>query len=116
MNIYDRRLIDITHLQPTTQTDLHSTVMEDEKKHHSSKHKRHSRKGEEGEHRSKKRHRHDKEDRPKRKRHDKHVEVIDEDPDGEMWIEKNIDMDGEDVSDNFEPVLMFFGPDCYSSP
>ena len=68
--------------------------MEDEKKHRSSKHKRH---GEDKEHKSKKRHRHDRDEKPKKKRHDKHVEVIDEDPDEEMWIEKNIDMEGERV-------------------
>ncbi|KAL5520023.1 hypothetical protein ACEPAG_1683 [Sanghuangporus baumii] len=70
--------------------------MEDESKHRSSKHKRQSRRDEDREHKSKRRHKHDKEDRPRRKRQDKHVEVIDEDPDEEMWIEKNIDMGGED--------------------
>ncbi|KAH8114621.1 CwfJ C-terminus 1-domain-containing protein-like protein [Phellopilus nigrolimitatus] len=75
--------------------------MGDDTEHRSSKHKRHHDKDKDGEHKSKKRSKHDKDDdrhrdehRPK-KRHDKKVKIIDDDPDEAMWVEKNIDMDGE---------------------
>jgi len=69
-----------------------------------SKHKRSDDK--EREHSSRKKHKHDRDD-PSRKKHkhkrDKHstggVQIVDDDPDDEdMWVEKNIDMDGEKVS------------------
>ncbi|THH11645.1 hypothetical protein EW145_g512 [Phellinidium pouzarii] len=57
-----------------------------------STHKRHHGKKDD-ESRSKKRHMHDTKD--KRRQHKK-VKIVDEDPDEDMWVEKNIDMDGED--------------------
>ena len=49
------------------------------------------------ERRSKRRHKNEKDDKGKRK-DDKHVKVIDDDPYEEIWVEKNIDMDGEKAS------------------
>ncbi|KAI0041990.1 hypothetical protein FA95DRAFT_1500668 [Auriscalpium vulgare] len=73
-----------------------------------SKHKhRHSHKDDDTELKSKKRHRHD--DGEEKRKHKKHhkdkdksgsskLRVVDDDPDDEdMWVEKNIDMDGERV-------------------
>lgn len=70
---------------------------EDSKK---SKHK-HSR-DTDGERTSKKRHKHDEDGsrkhKKKRKHEDKGTRIVDDDPDEEdMWVEKNIDMDGERV-------------------
>ena len=75
---------------------------EEERK--SSKHKRHVESSKDTDHgpRSKRRHKDDKSEHKTRKRHrDEHhkkVRVIDDDPDEDMWVEKNIDMDGERVS------------------
>lgn len=66
----------------------------------SSKHK-HSRDKLDHEHKSKRKHRSDKDESSKRRRHSKdedNVRIADDDPDDDMWVEKNIDMDGENVS------------------
>ncbi|KAI0720519.1 CwfJ C-terminus 1-domain-containing protein-like protein [Cerioporus squamosus] len=62
-----------------------------------SKHK-HRPEKEDREHKSKRRHKSDKDDSSrKRSRKDDgdHLHIVDEDPDDDMWVEKNIDMDGE---------------------
>lgn len=68
---------------------------------HSSKHKRSSDRDRDKEHKSKKRHKHrDDEGRTerKRKRDGEGLRVVDDDPnDEDMWVEKNIDNDGERV-------------------
>lgn len=65
----------------------------------SSKHKHRHDKDDRG-HKSKRRHKSEK-DESSRKRSRKdggdHLHIVDEDPDDDMWIEKNIDMDGERV-------------------
>ena len=62
-----------------------------------SKHRSHKDKGDK-EHKSKKRHRHERdEDGHKSKKRKSKVEVVDDDPEEDMWVEKNIDMDGEYV-------------------
>ena len=71
--------------------------MSGDHEHRSSKHKRHHKKPEDDENRSKKQHKHEKEHDRKRK-HDKKLKIVDDDPDEDMWVEKNIDMDGEHVS------------------
>ncbi len=63
----------------------------------SSKHKKDDR-----EHKSKRKHKSEKDDSSstrKRSRKDDgdHLHIVDEDPDDDMWVEKNIDMDGERV-------------------
>lgn len=72
----------------------------------SSKHKRHHDKDRDGEHKSTKRQKHGdhgkESDRRSKKRSSKGKEkdklnIIDDDPDEDMWVEKNIDMDGENV-------------------
>jgi len=70
-------------------------------------------------HKSKKRHKHeDHEDSSsrKRKRKDKDrdkLHITDDDPDGEdIWVEKNIDMDGERVSNLYSFIYFVFT--CYS--
>ena len=54
-------------------------------------------------HKSKKREHHGESDnRRKYKKHkvkDADIRVVDDDLDGDMWVEKNIDMDGEKVRD-----------------
>lgn len=74
--------------------------MGDDLEKHSSKHKRSHDK--DPERKNKKRHKHDDEGRSKkRKRSDKDhgkLHITDDDPDeDDMWVEKNIDMDGERV-------------------
>jgi hypothetical protein len=71
---------------------------------HSKKHRRSGDKDKgEGrsEHKSKKRHKHHDDDRRERKKtrkHDAQVRIVDDDPDDEdVWVEKNIDDDGERV-------------------
>ena len=52
------------------------------------------------EHKSKKRNKHVDDDKRERKRKRKDgdkLRVVDDDPDEDMWVEKNIDMDGEKV-------------------
>ncbi|KAI0372225.1 hypothetical protein BV20DRAFT_964344 [Pilatotrama ljubarskyi] len=71
--------------------------MGDDDARHASKHKhRHDR--DDHEHKSKRRHKSDKESSRKRSRTDEtgHLHIVDDDPnDDDMWIEKNIDMEGE---------------------
>ncbi|KAI0801739.1 CwfJ C-terminus 1-domain-containing protein-like protein [Irpex lacteus] len=74
--------------------------MGDNEKKHSSKHKRQHESGERDRHKSKKHHKshHDKDERSKRReRKDKDApRIVDDDAgDDDMWIEKNIDVDGE---------------------
>jgi hypothetical protein len=75
--------------------------MDDRTERHSSKHKRSHEK--DPDRKSKKRHKHDDETssrkhRRKDKEHSK-LKITDDDPnDDDMWVEKNIDMDGERVS------------------
>lgn len=79
--------------------------MGDNTKDKSRKHKHHSRDKDE-EKKSKKRHRHDRDDEDSGRMSKKHkhrkeegLTVVDDDLDeGDMWVEKNIDMDGERVS------------------
>lgn len=78
--------------------------MGDNEKKHSSKHKRQHESGERDRHKSKKHHKshHDKDERSKRReRKDKDApRIVDDDAgDDDMWIEKNIDVDGEYVSE-----------------
>ena len=74
-------------------------AMTDVEQHRSSKHKKRHR-DEESSSRSKKHDKHDK-DRESKRRHksekSKKVRVIDDDADEDVWVEKNIDMDGENV-------------------
>jgi hypothetical protein len=60
------------------------------------------------EHSSKKRHRHrDEEERKhkKKRKEEKHLNIVEDDADDDMWVEKNIDMDGEKVR---EIAIFFF--------
>ena len=66
-----------------------------------SKH-RHSRENDgDSEKKSRKRHKHeedgDRKHKKKRKHEDKGSRIVDDDPDEDLWVEKNIDMDGERV-------------------
>lgn len=71
-------------------------IMGEELENHSTKHKRSNEK--DGERKTKKRHKHDHSSRNKRRRDDEKLQIVDDDPnDDEMWVEKNIDMDGERV-------------------
>ncbi len=70
----------------------------------SSKHKRHHEKDRDSEHRTKKKHKHDDDERASERRSKKRsskgkdkLNIIDDDPDEDLWVEKNIDMDGENV-------------------
>lgn len=75
-------------------------AMTDVKHHRSSKHKKRHRE-DDHESKSKKHSRHDKDRESKKKNKSeksKKVRVIDDDADEDVWIEKNIDMDGENVS------------------
>lgn len=47
---------------------------------------------------SKKRHRHDDDSGKRHKRKKEKVEIMDAEDDEELWVEKNIDMDGERAS------------------
>ena len=70
-----------------------------------SKHRSHKDKGDK-EHKSKKRHRHERdEEGHKSKKRKSKVEVVDDDPEEDMWVEKNIDMDGEYVRAILHTVL-----------
>lgn len=75
---------------------------------HSSKHKRSHESGERDRHKSKKRHKSHKDESGKhRDKKDRHAtKIVDDDiNDDDMWMEKNIDMDGERVrAVSFEPV------------
>ena len=77
--------------------------MGDDDKKRSSKHKRSHESGERDRHKSKKHHKshHDKEERSKHKeKKDRDApRIVDDDAaDEDMWVEKNIDMDGDKVS------------------
>ena len=65
-----------------------------------SKHRSHKDKDDK-EHKTKKRHRHERDEdghkSKKRKSKGSKLEVVDDDPEEDMWVEKNIDMDGEYV-------------------
>lgn len=70
----------------------------------SSKHKRHHDKEKDGDHRSKKRHKYGDDERDSERRSKKRsskgkdkLNIIDDDPDEDMWVEKNIDVNGENV-------------------
>ncbi|KAJ8080393.1 Pre-mRNA-splicing factor cwf19 [Marasmius tenuissimus] len=70
----------------------------------SGEHKHSKHKHEKSERSSKKRHKHDESSRHKKKSKNRHgdsgsnLQIVDDDPDDEgMWVEKNIDMDGERV-------------------
>ena len=72
-----------------------SSNMDVDDRTHTSKHKRSRDKGDRDH--KKKRHKSDK-DSSKRKSKDAHkTRIVDDDADEDMWMEKNIDMDGETV-------------------
>ena len=74
---------DVDHHKPSSHKRRHD---DDEGKSKSKKHRKHDKSG-----KDKKRHHSDK---------TKKVNVIDDDADEDVWVEKNIDMDGENVSIN----------------
>lgn len=72
----------------------------------SSKHKRSSEKDSESSSRKRVKHKHSSK---KSKKKDERLQVMDDDPDDEdMWVEKNIDLDGEKVHLNTPIFLLEF--------
>ena len=69
--------------------------MDVDEKHSSSKHKRSRDKGDRDH--KKKRHRSDKESSSKHRGKHGATRIVDDDPDEDMWEEKNIDMEGDQV-------------------
>lgn len=75
----------------------------------SSKH-RHSHEKSDREHKNKRKHGSNKEGSHKRVRKDDsdHIHIVDDDPnDDDMWVEKNIDMDGEQVRRKWFCILQY---------
>ena len=58
--------------------------------------KDHSRRHKHEKHKSKRKH-HDGDEHHSKKKSKKETKIIDDDMDGDMWIEKNIDLDGQKV-------------------
>jgi len=92
----------MTRFRSPSEHPFVALAMGDDDKQSKPKHRR-SHRDDEREHKSKKRHRHGdvgekRKHKKPRDKSDKGLEIVDDDPnDEDMWVEKNIDMDGERV-------------------
>lgn len=106
--------VDVRLSQPPSgirRVPIYSSNMADDENPHVTKHRRHHHVKDKGSERdSKKRHRQDRDEdthshkskRPREKgktstKSKSKMTIIDDDPDEDLWVEKNIDMDGENV-------------------